>query len=546
VLSNPTDNYSAGANLAKYWPWVSVTIIVIFVAAIRIRLLEIPLERDEGEFAYMGQLMLQGIPPYQLAYNMKLPGIYAAYALVMAVFGQTIAGIHLGLMVVNAIAIVLLFLLTRRVHDDVAGVAAAASYALLSLSPSVLGTSAHATQFIVPFALGGTLLLLRALDSGKYRMLFASGLLYGLAFLMKQHAIFFIAFAAIYFFWSILRIRPVDLKRFACGLVFLIVGSVTPVIVTCVVLYTAGVFPKFWFWTFAYGSKYVSQVPLSYALHNLMFLAPRAINPWGPLWVIAGIGLTAVFWNGKARSNWFFGVGTALFSFLTVCPGFIFRNHYFVTLLPAVALLAGVGVSSMRQFLSERKMPYPVQVSWVLIIAATMVGPILLLGRFFFIASPVEACRMMYGENPFPESIEIADYIRNHSLEDDKIAVIGSEPQIYFYSNRKSATGYIYVYGLMELQDYAFKMQIEMMGEIEKARPKHVVFVDIPASWLVKTYSDRTILRWAQKYLGSYYRTVGIVDIFPDRDSQAYWDDEARGKQPQSQYSVYVLERRDD
>jgi hypothetical protein len=215
-------------------------------------------------------------------------------------------------------------------------------------------------------------------------------------------------------------------------------------------------------------------------------------------------------------------------------------------LLPAVALLAGVGVSSMRQFLSERKMPYPVQVSWVLIIAATMVGPILLLGRFFFIASPVEACRMMYGENPFPESIEIADYIRNHSLEDDKIAVIGSEPQIYFYSNRKSATGYIYVYGLMELQDYAFKMQIEMMGEIEKARPKHVVFVDIPASWLVKTYSDRTILRWAQKYLGSYYRTVGIVDIFPDRDSQAYWDDEARGKQPQSQYSVYVLERRDD
>lgn len=37
-----------------------------------------PLERDEGEYAYAGQLMLQGIPPYQLAYNMKLPGTYAA------------------------------------------------------------------------------------------------------------------------------------------------------------------------------------------------------------------------------------------------------------------------------------------------------------------------------------------------------------------------------------------------------------------------------------------------------------------------------------
>jgi hypothetical protein len=160
----PTDTTGVQANLSKYWPWIGVAIIIISVATIRIRLLQIPLERDEGEFAYMGQLMLQGIPFW---HNMKLR-IYAAYALVMAIFGQTIAGVHLGLMVVNAIAIMLLFLLARRLFDDIAAVVAAASYALLSLSPSVLGTSAHATQFIVPLALGGTILLLRALDSGKY------------------------------------------------------------------------------------------------------------------------------------------------------------------------------------------------------------------------------------------------------------------------------------------------------------------------------------------------------------------------------------------
>ena len=68
------------------------------VIAIRIRLLGIPLERDEGEYAYSGQLMLQGIPPYKLAYNMKFPGTYAAYAAIMAIFGQTIAGIHFGLL----------------------------------------------------------------------------------------------------------------------------------------------------------------------------------------------------------------------------------------------------------------------------------------------------------------------------------------------------------------------------------------------------------------------------------------------------------------
>ncbi|MGZ3881528.1 MAG: glycosyltransferase family 39 protein, partial [Syntrophales bacterium] len=164
------------ANLSKHWPWIAVAVIIFFTAVIRIRLLQIPLERDEGEFAYMGQLMLQGIPPYLLAYNMKFPGIYAVYALIMAIFGQTIAGIHIGLIIVNTIATFLLFLLTRRLFDDIAGVVAAACYALISLSPSVLGTSAHATQFIVPLALGGTFLLVKALDSGKYSTLFVSGL----------------------------------------------------------------------------------------------------------------------------------------------------------------------------------------------------------------------------------------------------------------------------------------------------------------------------------------------------------------------------------
>jgi len=533
-------------NILKCGTWIAIAGILLFVATIRIRLLQTPLERDEGEFAYMGQLMLQGIPPYLLAYNMKLPGIYAACALIMAVFGQTIAGIHIGLMVVNAIAIILLFLLTRRLFDNVAGVVAAASYALLSVSPSVLGTSAHATQFIVPFALGGTLLLLKSLDSGKYSTLFLSGLLYGLAFIMKQHGVFFMAFGVIYLVWSMIRKQPRDLKRVASGTGLLMFGSAIPFVVSCTALYAVGVFPKFWFWTFTYGSQYVSEVPISNAMHNFMIQAPWAIGPWGFLWGIAGIGLTAIFWNEKARLSWFFLVGFALFSFLTICPGFFFRSHYFVTMLPAVALLAGVAVSAMIQLLSERKRRFPIQIAPALLITIAMVIPTLKMSNFFFRATPAEACRMMYSVNPFPESIEIGKYIKNHSAEDDKIAVLGSEPQLFFYANRKSATGFIYVYGLMEPQDYASRMQRDMIHEIETVRPKYAVIVDIPTSWLRRPDSDTTIFSWAQIYLGLNYRNVGFVDIFPGGNSKAYWDDEARRNRPTSQFNVYVLERKEE
>ena len=77
--------------LLQFAWWGLAAIVFTLVAAIRIRLLGIPLERDEGEYAYAGQLILQGIPPYKLVYNMKFPGTYAAYALIMSIFGQTIS-----------------------------------------------------------------------------------------------------------------------------------------------------------------------------------------------------------------------------------------------------------------------------------------------------------------------------------------------------------------------------------------------------------------------------------------------------------------------
>jgi hypothetical protein len=60
---------------------------------VRLKFADVPLERDEGEYAYAGQLILHGVPPYTLAYNMKFPGTYYAYAALMAVF-RPIGGRH--------------------------------------------------------------------------------------------------------------------------------------------------------------------------------------------------------------------------------------------------------------------------------------------------------------------------------------------------------------------------------------------------------------------------------------------------------------------
>src|SRR5437879_13056370 len=133
----------------RYRSWIFLLLVILFVTIIRIRLREMPLERDEGEYAYSGQLLLQEIPPYKLAYNMKLPGIYAAYAAILAVFGETPDGIHVGLILVNAVTTLLLCLLTARLFGRLAGVVAASSYELLSTSSSVMGFVAYAPHYVI-------------------------------------------------------------------------------------------------------------------------------------------------------------------------------------------------------------------------------------------------------------------------------------------------------------------------------------------------------------------------------------------------------------
>ena len=81
------------------WAAICFSLVLAVVVGVRIRLLNLPLERDEGEYAYIAQLLLKGIAPYAQAYTMKLPGAPLMYALIMAVFGQTAWGIHLGLLV---------------------------------------------------------------------------------------------------------------------------------------------------------------------------------------------------------------------------------------------------------------------------------------------------------------------------------------------------------------------------------------------------------------------------------------------------------------
>ena len=529
-----TDKIQINDKTLRFGWWILAVIIFGVVIVIRIRLLRIPLERDEGEYAYAGQLMLQGIPPYKLVYNMKFPGTYVAYAVIMSIFGQTTTGIHVGLLLVNIATIVLIFFLGRQLLNSTVGLVAAMSYAVLSVSPSVLGFAGHATHFVLLPAVGGTLLLLNTTDRQAFGRLFASGLLFGIGVLMKQPAVFFALFGAIYLVSNNLH-RRLRLKEiFLQGMVFS-AGVILPLGITCMLLWRIGLLDKFWFWTIDYARQYGALVPFSQAPQIFSYSAKEVTVAGWPIWLLAGIGLAGV-WEQRTRPIAAFLLGFLFFSALALCPGFYFRLHYFILVLPAISLLAGVAISrlsdlSIGRLAVVRSIP-------ILILGVALTWSILRERKFFFEASPADASRMIYPESPFAESIRIAEYLREHTTRSDTIAVLGSEPQIYFYSDRHSATGYIYTYGLMEPQKYARQMQQEMIRDIERAHPKFLISVVMPDSWLQRPESERLIFTWANEYTAQNYTVAGFVNMVAPDKTDYYF-----GDVPQSvpQLGKYIL-----
>jgi hypothetical protein len=133
-----------------------------------------------------------------------------------------------------------------------------------------------------------------------------------------------------------------------------------------------------------------------------------------------------------------------------------------------------------------------------------------------------QGAHALYGAELFPEAETVAAYIRENSNPEAQIAVLGSEPEIYFLSHRHSATGYIYAYPLMEPQPFAGAMQREMIREIETKSPEFIVFVNQNFSWVQAPQSDVSIFRWWNDYKTNY-TTVGLVEGNWPHPSQFYW-----------------------
>ncbi len=481
--------------------------LLVIVAAIRSPLLPIPLERDEGEYAYIAWRLGYHELPYRDWVDQKPPGIFYVYRFALTLPFEPVRAIHFFGLVFSAASVCALFFVAKRFMNRFWAWVAAALFALLGADPLVQGTAANTELFMLCPLILSLIAFLAAAAKTKPRVLFMvlAGALTGIAVMFKQ--------VAVVNWFLLVALYPVFApreKRWR-GAVSFIAWSASGLltVLALVVLY---------FWRRGGLTEFVDNV----FTHNLEYIgsiraSARLEYCWGTLttlartqtvaWVFAAAGLTVLFRTGPAK--WFVFVAGWLFtSGIGVSASGYFFPHYFQQLLPPLTLAAAGGAGWVAAIPLWKIIPTWARRTALSLVLAVL--PCITLWPFLFKYTPAESVRKIYPGNFFAEMPEFARRIESLTPPEKPVFIFGAEPELLFYARRPSATRYIFLFPLYGRYGSVREKQTAAAMEIEHARPSTAVY--LPNALFFVSGTDQYFTQWSMSYLQeNFYADTWLI-----------------------------------
>ena len=485
--------------------------LLVIVAAVRAPLLSIPLERDEGEYAYIAWRLGHAELPYRDWVDQKPPAVFYTYRLALSLPFEPVRAIHFVGLVFAAASTCALFFLGLRFMDRLWAWLGAALFALLSADPLVQGTAANTELFMLCPLIFSQIMFLAvvAKNHRNVSLMVLAGMLTGIACMFKQVAIVnWFLLAALY---PIFAGREKRWRRAVSFVVWSAAGLLS--VVGLVVLY---------FWRHGALHDFVDNV----FTHNLNYIGAvgalaRLEYCWGALtilartqavvWAFSAVGLVGFLKSG--RTKWFlFLAAWLLTSVIGVSASGYFFPHYFQQLLPPLALSAAVGAQTIAASKSWRA--FPLWSRRVAVVLALAVLPAITLWPFLFTYTPAEAVRKIYPGDFFAEMPQFARRLQTLTPPDKRVFVFGAEPELLFYARRASATRYIFLFPLYGPYGNAREKQLVAAAEVESANPPTAVY--FPNLLFFTSGTDQYFTDWSRCYMEQnfYVDTLLITGEF--------------------------------
>jgi hypothetical protein len=446
---------------ARRLPGAGTLLVVLAVLVPRLPTLAEPLGMDQALFAVIGEGLLRGERLYVDLWDHKPPAIYALYAGVIAVAGAApwaIALAALGAAV--ATALLLRALVTAR-SGARAGLLAGTLYGLLA-NPILLGgfyATAQAEGFMEPLVAAALLLGARREWAGGAAARLGAGLALGTAALFKPTALVFAPLVV----WGGGGIageagagwRGLDaptLRRFALGLAapaalalaYVAASGTLGAALDALVTWNLGAARAAAAGPLALGS--ISLTPaglLAALLDGILLLGP---------FLLFALGGAALSGARAAPLAW---LAAALVTVLA--QGKLYRYHYQLLLAPIVWLSA-LGLAEAAALLGRggarvRRAAGPIVAVAALATLLPYAGSVRAYWarHRFHVPLPTGTAReemlatYAWSDPPmrYADAALVAARIRAASAPEDRIAVLGFDPQIYWLSRRAPAGRYL-------------------------------------------------------------------------------------------------------
>ncbi|MFQ5561518.1 MAG: ArnT family glycosyltransferase, partial [Nitrospinota bacterium] len=273
---------------------ISLSLLFFFLVvamSIKVRLLDFPLERDEGAFSYMAKLVLSGERLYVDGFDFKPPGLYLAYALFMKIFGETAGGIRAGLLVFTGLSVCMFFQISRKMLSPTASLAGTLAFSVFAVSPAFLSHAAHATQVVILPLLLGLWSIFSFFKKPSRALPLIGGVAMGVAFFVKQPALIFGFFGGAFFLFSGYFSGESTKWITVLNAVFYIAGFLIPVFFILAWLSYTTSLSEYWFWNFTYPRDYGTVLGLKEGLSNFRIMFPNVVGNFKGMWLICISGL---------------------------------------------------------------------------------------------------------------------------------------------------------------------------------------------------------------------------------------------------------------
>jgi hypothetical protein len=499
-----------------------------------------PMGRDQGIYAWVGSVIVDGGVPYKDAWDIKGPMTYLCYALVQIILGQNQWGIRLFDFFMLLGGLFSVYQLTKRMSDKLGGCCAAVIFFGMYSSTRYWHT-AQPDGWTAMLLLTVLFIVLQP-DFGA--SLFGggvAGLLLGIAFLFKPIFLVFLPLLALF----LLMRNKWKWPGVVSAIITIAVSFSLPVIIMLI-----------WF---GYHGALDALVEILFRFNPIVHAPSRGLSLTDHIRLINrfilryymflpffAVGLVKVY--NRHRANGFLLGAFLLSAVLCVIIQAKYFAYHWHPASGIIAIFCGIGLTTFYRwshaFLSNGDNRYADSLGWKLkravmsrltqifmvIVLLSFLKPRLLKstlrwGKSVIGLTPWKAyyggfATKRYGEGDFSylAEVEVAKYISNHTSRKDTVLVWGFEALINYLAQRHSPTRFGYNNPLTrgEVNPLETVYRREFMEKLMKSPPVYIIVVDYDQGNMMPKSSKEFLTEFdkLKEYLESNYQLEKVIEHF--------------------------------